>query len=62
MTRTPCWTRAGWITVQDANAITVGLSTLGVAVSVALTFWARRRVTPAARPRSEDGTPLVPAE
>lgn len=52
---------AGWITAQEANTWTVGATALGVVVSVVLTWWTRRKVTPAARPRDADGTPLVPA-
>lgn len=52
---------AGWITNQEANGLTVGLTGLGVLVSVLLTWWTRRKVTPAARPRTADGTALVPA-
>lgn len=51
---------AGWITTQEANTVTIGATALGVAVSVALTWWTRRKVTPAARPRADDGTPLAP--
>lgn len=51
---------AGWITTQEANTWTVGATALGVAVSVVLTWWTRRKVTPAARPRTADGTPLIP--
>lgn len=52
---------AGWITTQEANTFTVGATALGVAVSVVLTWWTRRKVTPSSRPRTSDGTPLVPA-
>ncbi|MGI8311900.1 hypothetical protein [Saccharopolyspora hattusasensis] len=52
---------AGWLTTKSANTWTVGATVLGLAVSVVLTWWTRRKVTPAARPRTDDGTPLVPA-
>lgn len=52
---------AGWVTNGEANGLTVGLTGLGVLASVLLTIWTRRKVTPAARPRTADGTALVPA-
>lgn len=51
---------AGWITLDDATVNTV-VSVIGVAISIGLTWWTGRKVTPVAKPRGSDGTPLVPA-
>ncbi len=34
---------------------------IGGIISIVLTWWARRKVTPTAKPRSNQGAPLVPA-
>lgn len=51
---------AGWITVDDATVNTI-VSVIGVAISIGLTWWTGRKVTPVAKPRTDEGVPLVPA-
>ncbi len=51
---------AGWLTLDDAAVNTV-VSVVGVLVSVGLTWWTGRKVTPLAKPRSSEGVPLVPS-
>lgn len=51
---------AGWLTSQQANTITIGLTALGVLVSVGASYWSGRKVTALAKPQDTDGTPLVP--
>ncbi len=50
----------GWLTLDDAAVNTV-VSVVGVIVSIMLTWWTGRKVTPLAKPRADDGTPLVPS-
>lgn len=49
----------GWLTLDDAAVNTV-VSVAGMIASIALTWWTDHKVTPTARPRSAEGTPLVP--
>lgn len=51
---------AGWLTLDDAAVNTV-VSVVGVVVSIGLTWWTGRKVTPLAKPRSSEGVPLVPS-
>lgn len=51
---------AGWLTL-DSDTVTIIVSAVGVLVSIVLTWVARSKVTPEAKPRTDDGTPLVPA-
>ncbi len=50
---------AGWLTLDDAAVNTI-VSIVGVVMSIALTWWAGRKVTPLAKPRAGDGRPLAP--
>lgn len=51
---------AGWLALDDAT-VTAIVSIVGVLGSIALTVFARSKVTPEAKPRTSEGTPLVPA-
>lgn len=49
----------GWVTL-DEQAIAAVVSVVALVGSWALTAFTRRRVTPLADPKAEDGTPLEP--
>lgn len=51
---------AGWLTLDDTAVNTV-VSVVGAIVSIGLTWWTTHKVTPVAKPRSDEGLPLVPA-
>lgn len=45
---------------DDATWDTITLI-LGGLISIGLSWWTRRKVTPTAKPKTDDGVPLVPA-
>ncbi len=50
----------GVLEVDDLTLNSITLA-LGGLISIGLTWWTRRKSTPIAQPRGEDGRPLVPA-
>jgi hypothetical protein len=51
----------GWATIDNATIDIIG-SAVAALLSVGAQLWARRKVTPAANPRTTDGQTLTPDE
>lgn len=49
----------GWLTISD-DTLNIIITVVGALLSLAMTIWTRKSVTPVAEPHNTAGNPLVP--